>query len=269
MIEKQGKPKKIEGLGWHYSHSKGRTVYGHCLATSHYRRGDVSFPYDFRFYLNERERVASESGKVFKTKPDIACELIEKFESFRDEKIYCLVDSWYTSEKVVKAAKSREFELIGALKSNRVFQFTEHGKKHKLSTYVKNLRNTSFEETELKGEGPYAADGKVHFCQPPGCLVAFLPVNGYIVDFALVLGHKFFRLHKHAAGTAAGVEYAAFIGLKHFHKKFNNTARRIELSALFAFGESEFTEEIFKYMAENISDGLLPAPFGRGPGARA
>jgi len=150
VIEKQGKPKKIEGLGWHYSHSKGRTVYGHCLVTSHYRMGDVSFPYDFRFYLNET--VASESGKVFKTKPEIACELIEKFESFKDEKVYCLVDSWYTSEKVVKAAKEREFELIGALKSNRVFQFTEHGKKHKLSTYVKNLRNTSFEKVELKGE---------------------------------------------------------------------------------------------------------------------
>ena len=150
VIEKQGKPKKIECLGWHYSHSRSRTVYGHCLVTSHYRTGEVSFPYDLQFYLNKN--VATDYGKIFKTKPEIACELIEKFESFSREKIYCLVDSWYTSVKVVEAAKNREFELIGALKSNRVFQFTEHGKKHKLSTYVKNLKNTSFEEVALKGE---------------------------------------------------------------------------------------------------------------------
>ena len=150
VIEKQGKPKKIESLGWHYSHSKGRTVYGHSLVTSHYRSGNLSFPYDFRFYINEK--VATESGEAFKTKPDIACELIEKFEPFTGDKIYCLVDSWYTSEKVVKAVKDREFELIGALKSNRVFQFKEHGKKHKVSSYVKNLRNSSFEEVKLKDE---------------------------------------------------------------------------------------------------------------------
>lgn len=150
VIEKQGKPKKIEGLGWHYSYSKGRIVYGHCMVTSHYRVGNISFPCDFQFYLNKE--VADKSGDIFKTKPDIACELIEKFESFRGEKIYCLTDSWYTSEKVVKAVRTREFELIGSLKSNRVFQFMEHGKKHKLSTYVKNLRNSSFEEITLKGE---------------------------------------------------------------------------------------------------------------------
>jgi hypothetical protein len=150
VIEKQGKPKKIEGLGWHYSHSKGRTVYGHCLVTSHYRHGEVSFPYDFQFYLNKK--VANKSGQDFKTKVDIGCELIDGFESFREEKIYCLTDSWYTSEKIVNSVKSREIELIGALKSNRVFQFNKHGRKHKLSTYVKNLRNSSFEKIELKGE---------------------------------------------------------------------------------------------------------------------
>ncbi len=96
--------------------------------------------------------MATESGEVFKTKPDIACELIDKFEPFTGDKIYCLVDSWHTSEKVVKAVKDREFELIGALKSNRVFQFKEHGKKHKLSAYVKNLRNSSFEKVKLKDE---------------------------------------------------------------------------------------------------------------------
>jgi SRSO17 transposase len=150
VMEKQGKPKKIEGLGWHYSHSKGRAVYGHSMVTSHYRIGEVSFPCDFRFYLNED--VASESGCKFKTKLELACELIERFEPFKAEKIYCLTDSWYTSEKFVNSSREKGFEVIGALKSNRVFQFKEHGEKHKLATYAKNLRNSSFEKIILKGE---------------------------------------------------------------------------------------------------------------------
>ncbi|NLW32611.1 MAG: IS701 family transposase [Fibrobacter sp.] len=150
VVEKQGKPKKIEGLGWHYSHTKGRAVYGHSIVTSHYRIGKISFPYDFRFYLNED--VALKCNREFKTKPEIACDMINGFKQLRSEKIYCLVDSWYTSEKVIKSAKSRDFEVVGALKSNRVFQFREHGEKHKLSTYVKNLRNTSFEKILFKDE---------------------------------------------------------------------------------------------------------------------
>lgn len=38
------------------------------------------------------------------------------------------------------------------LKSNRIFQFREHGEKHKLSTYVENLRNTSFDGILFKDE---------------------------------------------------------------------------------------------------------------------
>ncbi|HOP65267.1 MAG TPA: transposase [Spirochaetota bacterium] len=150
VVEKQGKPKKIDGPGWHYSHTKGRAVYGHSIVTSHYRIGKISFPYDFRFYLNED--VALKCNREFKLKPEIACELINEFKQIRSEKIYCLVDSWYTSEKVIKSAKSRDFKVIGALKSNRVFQLKEHGEKHNLSTYVKNLKNTSFERVLFKDE---------------------------------------------------------------------------------------------------------------------
>lgn len=69
VIEKATKPKKIEGLGWHYSHTKGRTVYGHSLVTSHYRIGKISFPYDFQFYFNGC--VVLKYNRAFKTKPDI------------------------------------------------------------------------------------------------------------------------------------------------------------------------------------------------------
>jgi hypothetical protein len=34
----------------------------------------------------------------------------------------------------------------------------------------------------------------------------------------LMGGDKLFTLHEHAAGTAAGVENAAFVRLQHFHQ---------------------------------------------------
>ena len=64
--------------------------------------------------------------------------------------------------------------------------------------------------------------------------------------------NKLFGLHKHTPRSAAGIKHTAFVGFEHFYQEFNNTSGGVELSAFFAFGKRKFTEEIFKYMAENI-----------------
>lgn len=48
------------------------------------------------------------------------------------------------------------------------------------------------------------------------------------------------------------IKYAAFVRFQHRHQYFDDTARRIELAALLAFGQGEFAEEIFKDMTEHI-----------------
>lgn len=140
----------IEGLGWHYSHSKKRAVWGHCIVSSHYRSGNISFPLDFEFYLNIG--IANSLKKRFQTKQEIACNLINNFQQSYNEKTYVLTDSWYTSKKFITSGKSRGFEIIGAVKSNRAFRFKEHGMKHKLSVYAKNLRNPSFVDIYVNDE---------------------------------------------------------------------------------------------------------------------
>jgi hypothetical protein len=147
VLEKAGKPKHIEGLGWHYSHSRGRVIHGHSIVSSHYRVGTVSFPYDFAFYRSEQE--AWKERLEFKTKLDIARDFIERFVPFFNEKVYILIDSWYTSKEILATAKSRNYEVIGGLKGNRIFKLQEHGSKHKISTYARNLRNASYEEVKL------------------------------------------------------------------------------------------------------------------------
>lgn len=149
VLEKAGKPKRMEGLGWHYSHSKGRPIWGHCIVSSQYRYGDVSFPYNFEMYRTEKE--SKKAGVRFKTKIEIAKEFIEEFEPFGDEKVYALMDSWYTSKDILSAAKAKGYEVIGGLKSNRTFSLRENGPKHQLSAYAQNLRNASFDEIIVDG----------------------------------------------------------------------------------------------------------------------
>jgi len=147
VLEKAGRPKHIEGLGWHYSHSKKRAIYGHCIVSSQYRYGNISFPCDFEMYRTESE--AKKSKIEFKTKIDIAKQLIENFKPFGNEKIYTLIDSWYTSKEIIRTAKEKNFEIIGRVKSNRTFSMRENGPKHTLSSYAGNLRNASFEEVTV------------------------------------------------------------------------------------------------------------------------
>ncbi len=150
LNEKGTMTKNMEGLGFHYSHSTGKVTYGHCIVSNHYRIGDISIPYDFEFYLNKKE--AQRLKTKFKTKIEIAQDLIEEFTPFSNERVFITMDSWYTSEKLIKIALEKGYHVIGGVKMNRVFRLSEHGMKHKLKKYVSNLRNSSFEKMTLNGE---------------------------------------------------------------------------------------------------------------------
>lgn len=62
--------------------------------------------------------------RTFKSKADIELDFINSFEKPSNcEQIYCLVDSWDTSEKLINGCPLKGFNLIGALKSNRRISF--------------------------------------------------------------------------------------------------------------------------------------------------
>ena len=101
-----------------------------------------------------------------------------------------------------------------------------------------------------------APNGKVHCCEPPGGRVGLLTVDRDIADCAAVRFDEFFRLHKHAAGAAAGVIDLTLMRGKHCNKGFNNTGWRVELAASLAFGTGELTEKIFIHLAEQVAGAL-------------
>ena len=115
--KKDRSTKRMEGLDNHFSHSDGKSVWSHCMVTSHLVSEHHSFALDYRSYF--REPYCEEHGLVFKSKNDLAIELIEDYQSPTDEQVYVLVDSWYTSKKLIDACNVRGYHLIGGLRINR------------------------------------------------------------------------------------------------------------------------------------------------------
>src|SRR5207248_9833906 len=79
-----------------------------------------------------------------------------------------------------------------------------------------------------------------------------LTVDADVAELAAVSFDEFFRLHEDAAGTAAGIVNAAFVGSEHLDEKTNYALRRVELAAFLALGAGELAEEVFVDAAENI-----------------
>ena len=116
MVEKTGK--KMAGLGWHYSHTEGRTIWGHCYVTALYVIAGFAYPVQVLLY--QSQKACWEQGIKFKSKIDLAAEIIANFKPVPGTQTVVLFDSWYSSETLIKSALNRGFEVICALKSNRV-----------------------------------------------------------------------------------------------------------------------------------------------------
>src|SRR5436189_111433 len=90
-----------------------------------------------------------------------------------------------------------------------------------------------------------AADGEIHHGEAARGGVALLTVDADVAELAAVGFDEFFRLHEHAAGTAAGIVDAAFVGSEHLDEETHDALRCVELAALLAFGAGELAEKIF------------------------
>ena len=97
-----------------------------------------------------------------------------------------------------------------------------------------------------------AADGEVHHGEAARGGVAFLTVDADIAELAAVGFDEFFRLHEHAAGTAAGIVNAAFVRSEHLDEKTHDALRRVELATFLSFGAREPAKEVFVDAAEDV-----------------
>lgn len=118
LSKKDTSTKHIKGLDFHNSHSDGnKPMWSHCLVTSHYRINDYSIPLNFKQY--QRKKVFKNNPKKFKDKQQLAIELINEFAPATKTN-YLLIDSWYTSAKILLHGLVNGCHSIGRIKSNRV-----------------------------------------------------------------------------------------------------------------------------------------------------
>jgi hypothetical protein len=134
--------KELEGAGYHWVHSEGRSQWGHCLVVGAYRTGDYTFAYSCEPYLREGDVAALNSERQrahllqpqeerlppweFHSKVDLVVAQIETFRPLRPERqVFVLFDSWYLNQRTTRAARQQRLDWCSCLKSNRVIELLD------------------------------------------------------------------------------------------------------------------------------------------------
>jgi hypothetical protein len=132
-----------------YNHSSTMgTVLSHDYVTSLHVNGGVAVSDGLRLYGNERR--CREKGVEFKTRVQLACELIRDHVS-RAKRTICMWDSWFTCRDLVEECRARGYSWIGEIKGNRVVFYG--GKRIRLDGLFDLMcREGCFHDVEVGGE---------------------------------------------------------------------------------------------------------------------
>lgn len=109
--------KTESGLGRHYSTIEKKTVQGHSLFQAVYVVEEYQYPLTPQMYC--QKTTCEEIERPFCSKVDMSVRLVESFQPLPDTRTHVLADSWYLNKKLWKAAKARNWDITGGLKSNR------------------------------------------------------------------------------------------------------------------------------------------------------
>lgn len=137
----------FEPVEWHFDATGGRR-YGHGLVflTLHMEYGHRQAPVNWRLYIREKtvrrlnRRRPLERRLLFKSKLTLAQEMLSEISPLLPDSppVFVMNDSWYASDKLIKFCLKNHWEVICALKSNRLFEAK------RLSHLARYARNKSF-----------------------------------------------------------------------------------------------------------------------------
>ena len=118
LISKTCKREKIEGISKQYSHVTGKYEWCHTLVSMQAKCRNLSLPLDFKIYQTEESCV--EKNIKFLSKNDLVIDLLKYISFSKTNPIYLLMDSWYSSAKLIMASLKKGIYAITPLKSNRI-----------------------------------------------------------------------------------------------------------------------------------------------------
>ena len=140
ILEKTGK--KMEGTSYHYSKSKKKSINGHNLVTSHYKDDKKDYPLHFELYRRKQELEEKGALDKFKTKIEIAIELIDAAITAKIKCKVAVFDSWYFAKQICDHLVLHGIDWVSRAKMNRVINLP--GGKTNLKEWTQNLPNSHF-----------------------------------------------------------------------------------------------------------------------------
>lgn len=147
LIEKYGK--LMEAAGKLYDHSQGRYLeFAHCLVglcwADHQKRR-----YPLRFEVYQKKKDCQKEGLKFKTKIELAQQLINWAVKQGIPFQTVVFDSWFFCKELVDHIESLGKDWIGMSRSNR--KLTVKGKQFTCGRYAATLNPTTLRTTKVKG----------------------------------------------------------------------------------------------------------------------
>lgn len=147
LAEKTGK--KIDGVGIHLDHNTGRYVLAHNTVNSHFVCPAAHFPVDFRLYMREEDVRKQPGNPVFKSKQELAREMIRDAVERQIPFETVLADSWYFNKENTAFINGFGKHWIMGCKSNRIIL---RPNRTRIDDFARGLGPEEFAPVEI-GEG--------------------------------------------------------------------------------------------------------------------
>lgn len=241
--------KTTEKCGFHNSHLKGKTVYGHQLVTVMLLCDNLVLPYTMAIY-----------DKDNMSKIQMAIEFIKSLPKPVNEG-YVLCDSWYSNKKLFNVSKKAGYAYIGGLRTNRVIYPLGHERLGvKLNRMSKILTkddvnlvkvgNNEYYVYTYRGKLNDAKDCLIVLCWPKealfkeGCLRAFITLNTMLTTEELLNHYK----HRWPIETFFR-ETKKHLGLNHYQVRSNRSINRyfLLLMMTYIYCELEVSDDTLNF----------------------
>jgi len=138
---------KTEMACYNYSSTMGR-VLSHDFVTSIYQNGQIKIPDSIRLYGSKKK--CQEKGIEFKTKLQLACEIIDEHMPMAEQTVMHW-DSWYMCKEPVEHCKAHNYRWIGDIKSNRIV-FYQNERLHLCELFDRLREEGRFVDSVVGGE---------------------------------------------------------------------------------------------------------------------
>lgn len=159
-----------------FSHVTGKTEWSHCQVALQAKAGNLSIPLDFKIYFSNDYCDSNEIE--FKSKNDLAFDLIDNLKLPIDIQCYLLVDKWYASAKLIMYMLSKGIHTIVPLKSNR--KIFPKGVEASLRDYEKLIDKSKLRPLKINEEEYYVYrhEGKLKDIENAVILFSYKVENG-------------------------------------------------------------------------------------------